>query len=83
MTNAISDVDALETLVEALGDLKSRLGTWQAVGDRFGVSRVIAWRIVNDGYEPKDNAVRRKLGLPELIYFRASRDARGRYQRKA
>ena len=73
---------AFEELVDELARLKEELGTWQAVGDQYGVSRAVVWRIVNEGYEPKDNSLRRKLGLEELIIIRARRDEHGRFQKQ-
>ena len=69
-------------LILEIQDLKEKLGTWQAVGDRYGVSKIVAWRIVNDGYEPKGNDVRRRLGLEEILHIRAVRDKAGRFQRR-
>lgn len=72
----------LAELILRLQALREKFGTWQAVGDFYGVSRALVWRIVNDGYEPQDNDLRRKLGLDEIIYFRAARDSAGRFQKR-
>lgn len=42
------------------------LRTWRAVGDAFGISGGMAYRIVEDKYEPKDAHIRVKLGLPAM-----------------
>lgn len=72
----------IDTLIDELISLHEKLRSWQAVGDHFGVSKITAWRIVHDGYEPRDNAIRRKLGLPETITHSQHRDAQGRFMRK-
>ncbi len=41
-------------------------GNWRAVGEAFGISGGMAFRIVNEGYEPKDPHIRVKLGLPAM-----------------
>jgi len=43
-----------------------RLGTWQRVGDKFGISRGLAYRIGVEGYNPKMPHLRATLGLPAL-----------------
>lgn len=40
------------------------LGTWRAVGAEIGVSSAIVYRVATSNYEPKNNAIRRALGLP-------------------
>jgi len=39
------------------------LGTWDAVARKWGVSKGMAWRMVNEGYEPRNSTIRKKLGL--------------------
>ena len=46
---------------------KSRLKTWRAIAEVFGISGGMAWRVGMTGYEPKDNKIREKLHLPLLI----------------
>lgn len=58
----------IETLKRSLRRAYNRLGSWQAVGERYGVNRGIAWRIVNEEkYEPKGAHIRARLGLPALV----------------
>lgn len=40
--------------------------SWRVVARAFGISTGTAWRIVNDGYDPKDPEDRERLGLPVL-----------------
>ena len=56
-------------------------GNWAFVGRKYGVSRTILWRIVHQGYEPRDRKVRRTLGLSETIQQEVSRDALGKFRK--
>lgn len=42
-------------------------GAWRKVGRQFGITPAMAWRIVNQGYDPKTPEIRHRLGLPALI----------------
>jgi len=58
--------DALKlknTLLDDYSKLK-HLGGWQAVADLYGVGKTMVWRIANTDYIPKDQTIRKKLGLP-------------------
>ncbi len=44
----------------------ARLGTWQAVGRKYGVSRGMAYRVAVQGYEPKRRHIRFALSFPTL-----------------
>ncbi len=37
------------------------------MGAAFGISGGMAYRMVNEGYEPKDPHIRVKLGLPAMV----------------
>lgn len=41
-------------------------GGWRAVGEVFGISGGMAYRVALQGYEPKDSEIRRKLGMAAL-----------------
>ena len=69
----------LERLANKLIDLHEELGTWEKVGDHYGLPKITLWRIALDGYEPKNNKTRRKLGLSEIIEMKRHRDAKGRW----
>lgn len=43
-----------------------KLGNWRAVGEKFGISEGMAWRIVHEGYEPRDAMIRLRLELPAM-----------------
>ena len=73
--------DPLAKLQEKLAEQYKEMGSWDKVGTHYGVHRIVVWRIVKDGYEPKSNEVRRKLGLPEIIQRMAFRDKSGRFAR--
>ena len=36
---------------------------WQEIADRYGVTVGMAWRVANQGYEPRSKAIRARLGL--------------------
>lgn len=36
---------------------------WREIADRYAITPGMAWRIANQGYEPKSKAIRAKLGL--------------------
>ena len=67
------------TLAYKISDLYDELGTWEKVGEYYGVPKIVLWRIVNDGYEPKKNRIRCLLGLSEIIEQRRRRDPKGRF----
>ena len=71
--------DELEILAGKLLDLHDELGTWERVGNHYGIPKITLWRIVNDGYEPRGKEPRRKLGLSEIVEHRIRRDSRGRF----
>jgi len=73
--------DPLDRLQKKLAEQYKEMGSWDKVGNHYGVHRIVVWRIVNDDYEPKSNEVRHKLGLPEIIQRRAYRDESGRFAR--
>ena len=65
--------------VKALYD---ELHSWVEVSKELKVSPAMAWRVANQGYEPKDPEIRKKLGFPEIIVREAYRDERGRFVRR-
>ena len=71
--------EELVILAEKLIDLHAELGTWEGVGKHYGLPKITLWRIVYDGYEPKNNETRRKLGLTEIIEIKRRRDGKGRF----
>ena len=69
----------IEILAEKLLDLHAELGTWERVGLHYGMPKITLWRIVFDGYEPRGNEPRRRLGLSEIVEHRVRRDDKGRF----
>jgi hypothetical protein len=41
--------------------------TWRAIGDAFGVTGAMAYRIAMDDYEPREAGIRHTLGLPVIL----------------
>jgi hypothetical protein len=74
---------SIAELTKTLNALYKELGTWHKVGERYGVSRTVAWRIARAGYEPKNNATRRLLGLPEMIKYTVRRNSKGRFSKRS
>jgi len=56
-------------------------GSWRAVGLELDVSSGMAWRVANEGYEPKDDVIRKKLGFPQVIKQTVYRDEHGRFRK--
>lgn len=55
-------------LVPELLGLYENLGTWQAVGNQYGIPKEKAWAMATQGFQPfADNELRWKLGLSGLI----------------
>ena len=71
--------EELARLAARISDLYEELGTWEGVGKHFGLPKIIPWRIVNDGYDPKNNKTRRRLGLSPIVEEKQMRDTNGRY----
>lgn len=55
------DIDSLR---RAMAETAARLHNWRLVGREYGISGGMAWRIVRDGYDPRETEIRRRLGLP-------------------
>jgi len=70
------DISELKRTLEA--DFKE-LGSYAAVGRKYGVHRAVIWRVMNDDYVPRDNLTRRKLGLKEVVKQEIVRDEKGRF----
>lgn len=53
--------------------------SWAALARKYGVHKAVLWRIANDGYEPKNAELRKRLGLPERIIVTVRRNEKGRF----
>ena len=71
--------ESIIRLAHELMMLYDRLGTWDKVGARFGVTRTVVWRIAKEGYDPQLLEIRRKLGLPVVEYIAQVRNKAGRF----
>lgn len=76
-TRTIADVQAEISL-----GLASGLGCAQIAAAYPGVHRAVIWRIHHQGYEPKNNRVRRALGLSELLTVEVVRNGEGRFTKR-
>ena len=59
-------VPQLHSVRNRLADDYALLMTWKSVGEKYGVSGRVVYRLVVDDKEPRDNAIRARLGLPAL-----------------
>lgn len=79
MKDVTSMENELEILATEILKKHDELGTWERVGDHYGLPKITLWRIAIDGYEPKKNKTRRLLGLSEIVEHRVRRDGKGRF----
>jgi hypothetical protein len=63
-----------DKLPSYLDSLLSRLGSYGQVAEFLDVSKALVWRAHKEGYIPKDNELRRRLGLPEIVISKKFRD---------
>lgn len=64
-----AQVNGMKTIRVIRRDIKKaykQLDNWRAVGAQFGIDGAMAWRIVEEDYEPKDPVIRLVLGLPAM-----------------
>lgn len=74
----LTPCNAIQTRVLALYD---QLRTWDAVGLRLDVSGGMAWKVANEGYEPVDPEIRKKLGFPQIIQQTVHRNPDGTFKK--
>lgn len=55
--------------------------TWTDIAKEHKVSPAMVWRVANQGYEPKDDVIREKLGFPQVIKQTVYRDEHGRFRK--
>lgn len=60
------EMSTMDMIRREIEEAYKELRNWRKVGDEFGISEGMAWRIVNEGYEPKEAEIRIVLGLPAL-----------------
>ena len=61
-------------------ELHDELETWQAVGEKLGVNKAVAYRYANEpGWEPRRSDLREALGLPRLELIRQRRGPKGTF----
>lgn len=62
--------------------LESDEMTYGRLAEQLEVSKGVLWRFINDpDYEPRDNEIRKKLGLREIIKIRSKRNHLGRFSK--
>ena len=70
-----------ERLSDALLDQHVSGMSYQEMADFYGVSKAMIWRVANQGYEPKDDVIRERLGFPQIIKQTVYRDEHGRFRK--
>lgn len=74
----------MQNTEQARQRLKTRIKsgvTYGQLAAELKVSKGALWRFINDGYIPKSNVIRSRLGLPEIIEVFVQRDDRGRFSK--
>jgi len=64
----------LEKLQNMIKEKREQGKTWRDVADDYDVNVAVIWRIYNENYEPKNQEIRKRLGLPEIIEIKQYRD---------
>jgi len=59
----------------------AELKSWRKVAFELDVSLATVWRVANQGYEPKDEAIRDKLGFPQIIKQTVHRNPDGTFRK--
>ena len=77
----IASVTACNAIQTRLFELHTLWGSWRAVGLELDVSSGMAWRVANEGYEPVDPEIRKKLGFPQIIKQVVYRSPIGRFRK--
>jgi hypothetical protein len=62
-TRVVTDHNALRKELLKEYDRLAGHGGWRAVGEKYGISGGMAFRIAREGYDPADAEIRAKLGL--------------------
>jgi hypothetical protein len=73
---------SLTTLKQEISASREEEKTWRDIASSYSVNVAIIWRIVNEGYEPKNNEIRKRLGLP-LVVTQYKDPVTGRYVNKS
>ena len=75
----MAEMMSLEELGENLLERNSNGESWADMGREYDVNPAVLWRLVKEGYNPKKEETRKKLGLSELVEQYVYRDNRGRF----
>jgi hypothetical protein len=63
--------------------LYEALNTWQAVGEKLGINKAVAYRYANEPeWEPRRADLRKALGLPRIELIRQRRGPKGTFEQK-
>jgi DNA invertase Pin-like site-specific DNA recombinase len=57
----------LDELKQIIVNERANKAAWRAIASKYDVNVAVIWRIMNEGYEPKDNEIRKRLGLSIVV----------------
>jgi hypothetical protein len=61
-----SQAEALQNLLDLISEALAAGQTYKEIGELFGVSGALIWKLFNRGIEPKKFEIRQRLGLPNV-----------------
>lgn len=69
----------LDEVLAEIQEMRDEDKSYGYIGNKYGVNKGIIYRILHNGYEPKDKSIRRKLGLEDLTvdFVRQVRNPKG------
>lgn len=75
----MAETTTLENLKESLLRRKEGGETWAGMAREYDVNPAVIWRIAHEGYNPKKEKTRKKLGLSEIVQQEVHRNDKGRF----
>ena len=75
----MAETTTLENLKESLLRRKEGGETWAGMAREYDVNPAVIWRIAHEGYNPKKEETRKKLGLSEIVQQEVHRNDKGRF----
>lgn len=65
-TQSGNTIQTIEQVAKMLLKDYTELQSWDAVGERYGLTKPLVWRVALKGYEPTKPHIRLALGLPAM-----------------
>ena len=79
---AFHDGNVPQTPQERLKSQHATGMSYSKIATFYGVSKAMAWRVANEGYEPVDDVIREKLGFPQIVFQTVYRNPDGTFKPK-